>query len=72
MAQSKSFCARPGCGIAFAVHERIGCGNYIAPDSDAGRAIARANKAAAPRLALVTDDVAMFMEWKARLAEVLA
>ncbi len=54
MSNNKAFCARPGCGIAYALHNRIApaCAGYIAPDSAAGRAIRKADKAA--RLRLVT------------------
>lgn len=41
MSNNKAFCLRPGCGLSHALHSRGGaaCGNYISPDSDAGRAI---------------------------------
>lgn len=42
MSSTKSHCARPGCHVAKLVHYQPGsCGNYIDPDSDAGRAIRR-------------------------------
>lgn len=43
MAAPKSFCARPGCKVAYAFHETCAtaCGNYISPDSEAGKAIRR-------------------------------
>lgn len=45
MSSNKAFCARPGCLVAFAVHGQPGsCGNYIAPDSKAGRAVTQAEK----------------------------
>lgn len=49
---TKAFCARPGCGIARAVHGRIGCAGYIAPTSDAGRAIVRAEESRRKAFAL--------------------
>lgn len=45
MPSNKAFCCR--CKVAYACHATTGsaCGNYIAPDSDAGRAMARAEAA---------------------------
>lgn len=53
---NKAHCARPGCRVAKLVHGQPGsCGNYIDPDSDAGRAILRAERKA-PKLRLVPPD----------------